>query len=186
MKKFTLQKQYNDDQEMNGATPEENQSHEESLEENLSPTEILEEKVAELEANNLRLRADIANMQRRTIEETARAGQNGAKRSLEQILPSLDALDLAMQALPEDIAAHPWTEGLLQFEKLLQKGLTNAGLEKMEIIPGETLFDPNLHEAIGNVEASEDYPANTIAQVYQKGYTYQSTVLRSAMVQVAQ
>ena len=49
---------------------------------------------------------------------------------------------------------------------------------------GET-FDPNLHQAVQTVPASEETPADTIVEVLQKGTNYK-IVLRPSMVIVAQ
>ena len=40
---------------------------------------------------------------------------------------------------------------------------------------GET-FDPNLHQAVQTVPASEETPADTIVEVLQKGYKLQDRV----------
>ena len=146
---------------------------------------LLREKNAELENKILRLHADIANIQRNNAETSRRQSQEGVRRLIDQMLPSIDTLEFALQALPEDIAVHPWTEGLRQFEKLMQKTLSEAGLQKVEIVVGETAFDPQYHEALGQVPSTEELAAGMITQVYQQGYLFQETVLRTAKVQVA-
>jgi molecular chaperone GrpE len=45
-------------------------------------------------------------------------------------------------------------------------------------------FDHNLHQAIAQIE-SADYPAGTVAQVVQPGYTINGRLLRPAMVAVS-
>ena len=45
-------------------------------------------------------------------------------------------------------------------------------------------FDPNLHEAVMHVE-DETLGENVIAEVLQKGYKLGGTVIRAAMVKVA-
>ena len=49
--------------------------------------------------------------------------------------------------------------------------------------PGDP-FDPNLHEAVMHVE-DESFNENVIAEVLQKGYKLGDTVIRAAMVKVA-
>ena len=46
-------------------------------------------------------------------------------------------------------------------------------------------FDPNLHNAVMQTEATEEYPSGTVAQEMQKGYMYHDTVIRHSMVAVA-
>jgi molecular chaperone GrpE len=59
--------------------------------------------------------------------------------------------------------------------------------EGIEEIPAEgEPFDPNLHQAVQTVPATEDVPADTIVTVLQKGYKLHDRVLRASMVIVAQ
>ena len=46
-------------------------------------------------------------------------------------------------------------------------------------------FDPNLHNAVMQVE-SEEFESGIVAQELQKGYTYRDTVVRHSMVAVVQ
>ena len=179
MKSFLSKKLFDDADDAAAAAPEQD------MQSTADGLEALQEQNSELEAKILRLHADIANMQRHHTENSRRQSQEGTKRLLDQLLPSIDTLDLALSSLPAEIAAHPWTEGLRQFEKLLQKALTDAGLQKITIIPGETHFDPQFHEAIGKIPAAEGIAEGAITQVYQQGYMFQETVLRTAKVQVA-
>lgn len=61
--------------------------------------------------------------------------------------------------------------------------LKEEGIEEIPAM-GET-FDPNLHQAVQTVPASEETPADTIVEVLQKGTNYK-IVLRPSMVIVAQ
>ena len=63
-------------------------------------------------------------------------------------------------------------------------GFKEEGIEEIPAM-GET-FDPNLHQAVQTVPASEETPADTIVEVLQKGYKLQDRVLRPSMVIVAQ
>ena len=47
-------------------------------------------------------------------------------------------------------------------------------------------FDPNLHEALNQVPATEDQPSGTIITVYEKGYSLNGNLIRAAKVCVAQ
>jgi molecular chaperone GrpE len=63
----------------------------------------------------------------------------------------------------------------------LSATLASIGLTEIDT-SGE--FDPNLHNAVMHVE-DETLPANSIAEVFQKGYLYKDKVVRPAMVKVA-
>ena len=47
-------------------------------------------------------------------------------------------------------------------------------------------FDHNLHMAVQTVPADDEHPADSIVQVFQKGYQLHERLLRPAMVVVAQ
>ena len=52
-----------------------------------------------------------------------------------------------------------------------------------EVKAEKTRFDPNLHQAMTQIESTE--PPGTVLQVFQKGYIIGDRVLRPAMVAVA-
>ena len=60
--------------------------------------------------------------------------------------------------------------------------LKNLGIEEIEAL-GKP-FDPNLHNAVNQVQ-DDQYPENTVCQVFQKGYKMGDKVVRHAMVVVA-
>ena len=65
--------------------------------------------------------------------------------------------------------------------KQLMTEFDNIGVKPIDAVGCE--FDPNLHNAVMQVE-SEEYEAGVIAQELQKGYTYRDTVVRHSMVAV--
>ena len=56
--------------------------------------------------------------------------------------------------------------------------------EGIEEIAADGEFDHNYHMAIQTVPADDEHPADTIAQVFQKGYKLHDRILRPAMVVV--
>ena len=94
-----------------------------------------------------------------------------------KILPSLDNLERALQVegLTEDVK-----KGIEMVRDSLIQALKEEGVEEVAI----ESFDPNLHMAVQTVPADEDNPADTIAQVLQKGYKLHERLLRPAMVVV--
>ena len=65
-----------------------------------------------------------------------------------------------------------------QFTEVIKK----LGVEEIEALGKE--FDPNLHNAVSQVE-DESFGESTVSQVYQKGYKLGDKVIRCAMVVVA-
>ena len=94
------------------------------------------------------------------------------------ILPSLDNLEraLAVEGLTDDVK-----KGLEMVQESLIHALKEEGIEE---IPADGEFDHNYHMAIQTLPADDEHPADTIAQVFQKGYKLHDRILRPAMVVV--
>ena len=59
--------------------------------------------------------------------------------------------------------------------------LNDLGVEPIDAVGKE--FDPNLHNAVMQVE-NEELESGSVAQELQKGYTYKGNVVRHSMVSV--
>ena len=62
--------------------------------------------------------------------------------------------------------------------------LQKIGVEKYGNV-GD-VFDPNLHQAIGNEETTDKSKDHTISTIMQTGYTLHDKVIRPALVKVFQ
>jgi molecular chaperone GrpE len=71
-------------------------------------------------------------------------------------------------------------EHYVVYKQLLTE-LDNLGVKPIEAVGKE--FDPNLHNAVMQVE-SEEYESGIVAQEMMKGYTYRDAVVRHSMVAV--
>ena len=145
--------------------------------------ENLKAELSEMEAKFLRARAEIANMSNRNKNERVlvryRSQDLGKK-----ILPSIDNLERAMAIEVSDEQGESLKKGISMVLESITVALKEEGIEEIPAM-GET-FDPNLHQAVQTVPASEETPADTIVEVLQKGYKLQDRVLRPSMVIVAQ
>lgn len=158
---------------------------EETLEEVEATEEVVEktdlelatEKAEEFENKYLRAHAEMQNIQRRANEERQTLQRYRSQDLAKKILPSLDNLEraLAVEGLTDDVK-----KGIEMVQESLIQALKEEGVEE---VPVET-FDPNLHMAVQTLPADEDTPADTIAQVFQKGYKLHERLLRPAMVVV--
>ncbi len=63
-----------------------------------------------------------------------------------------------------------------------RKALEDFGVKPIKAL-GED-FDPNLHQAIGQIESAEQAP-NTVLSEFQKGYLLNDRLLRPSLVMVA-
>jgi len=143
--------------------------------------DALNEKIAELEDKVKRQMAEFDNFRKRTDKEKNAMFETGAKSVIEKILPVVDNFERGLASIPEEEKGTPFAEGM----EMIYKQLIGE-LEKMEVKPipavGEE-FDPNLHNAVMQVE-SDEYESGVIAQELQRGYTYRDSVVRHSMVAV--
>lgn len=141
----------------------------------------LQEKVDELEDRVKRQMAEFENFRKRTEKEKTAMFETGAKSVVEKILPVVDNFERGLAGLTEEEKKTPFAEGMNMVYKQLM-----TELDKLEVKPIEAVgceFDPNLHNAVMQVE-SEEYESGIIAQELQKGYTYRDIVVRHSMVAV--
>lgn len=154
------------------------QSGEETIEK--TDLEIAQEKAEDFENKYLRAHAEMQNIQRRANEERQSQQKYRSQDLGKAILPALDNLEraLAVEGLTEDVK-----KGLEMVQESLVAALRDEGIQEIETTG---TFDPNYHMAIQTQPADHDHPADTIAQVLQKGYALHERVLRPAMVAVYQ
>jgi molecular chaperone GrpE len=134
-----------------------------------------------------RLQAEFENYKKRVVKQQADQVARAAVSLVEKVLPVLDTLDLATQHLGDADSADG--RALLAVASQLHDVLAKEGLERLDPV-GET-FDPNAHEAVGQLPA-EDVPTTAgptpgepvVGQVMRPGYRWRGTVVRPAMVMV--
>lgn len=142
----------------------------------------LEELRAELEKQKdllLRTAAEFDNYKRRTERERIAVGEHAKASTLKLLLPVFDSLDRAQGADP---TSPEYAKGIEMIVKQLLEAVEKLGLTEIAAV-GEP-FDPTLHEAVMHVE-DDAAGENTVVEVLQKGYKVGDTVVRHAMVKVA-
>lgn len=136
-------------------------------------------KVHEQEDKFLRLCAEYDNFRKRTQKEKDTSYANGKADAISKLLPVYDNLERALNQPTEDAAYKKGVEmTMAELEKIFQ-GLGVTGFGAV----GDS-FDPNLHNAVMHTD-DESLGENVIAQVFQKGFRMGESVIRFAMVQVA-
>ena len=100
---------------------------------------------------------------------------------IEKILPVVDNFERGLATVSEEKKEDPFVDGMNRIYRQLLTELENMGVKPIEAVGQE--FDPNLHNAVMQVE-SEEYESGTVAQELQKGYTYRDSVVRHSMVAV--
>lgn len=139
------------------------------------------EKIAELEDRVKRQLAEFENFRNRTEKEKQTMFEIGAKSVIEKILPVIDNFERGLATVPEDKQEDAFVEGMNKIYRQMMTELENIGVKPIEAVGCE--FDPNLHNAVMQVE-NEELESGTVAQELQKGYTYRDTVVRHSMVSV--
>ncbi len=139
------------------------------------------EKIAELEDRVKRQLAEFENFRNRTEKEKQAMFETGAKSVIEKILPVIDNFERGLATVPEDQQGDAFVDGMNKIYKQMMTELENIGVKPIQAVGCE--FDPNLHNAVMQVE-DEELESGTVAQELQKGYTYRDSVVRHSMVSV--
>lgn len=126
----------------------------------------------------LRLTAEYENYRKRTAKEKESIYTDACTDVLKEMIPVLDNLERAIQVEgnAEDIK-----KGVEMTIKGFNSSFEKLGVEEIDAT-GE--FDPNLHQAVMHIE-DENFGANAIAEVFQKGYKRGEKIIRYTVVKVA-
>lgn len=141
----------------------------------------LKAQIDELKDKYLRQAAEFDNFRRRTAKERIELIQTASKDVIKDLLDVLDDSDRAQAQMEKTDDLTQIREGIqLVFTKLRQT-LVSKGLKPMEA-KGED-FDADLHEAITEIEAGDEWRGKVVDEVI-KGYYIQDKIIRHAKVVV--
>ena len=131
----------------------------------------------------LRAVADLENFRRRTVREKDELRQYAASGVLEDLLPVVDNLTLALGAAKQPNAdLKNLTGGVEMVLTQLKSAMASHGLK--EINPAGQAFDANLHEAI-SAQPNAEIPEGTVSTVVRPGFSLNGRLLRPASVVVS-
>ena len=145
--------------------------------------DAMKEQIDQLEDKVKRQLAEFENFRNRTEREKQAMFETGARSVIEKILPVVDNFERGLATVGPDQQEDPFVDGMNKVYRQLVTELENIGVKPIEAVGKE--FDPNLHNAVMQVE-SEEYESGIVAQELQKGYTYRDVVVRHSMVSVVQ
>jgi molecular chaperone GrpE len=140
------------------------------------------EEVSRLKDLWMRTAADFDNFRKRSRREVEDAKKSGKEDLLRAVLPVFDNLERAIQSAQRATDVKAVADGLTMVMKQLTDTLGRNGIQKVATVGNP--FDPQVHEAIQQVETSEHPPGTVIAEV-QPGYVQGERLIRAAMVVVA-
>ncbi|MFC1917769.1 nucleotide exchange factor GrpE [Chloroflexota bacterium] len=144
--------------------------------EQVMPTE--KEQTDNYLANWQRTQADFINYKKRSEQERLELSSMIKANIIYTLLPVLDNLERALEAVPPELGENSWVEGI----KLTARNFQSI-LEAQGVVPIVSLgqdFDPRIHEAVRQDKGKE----GTVIEEIQKGYKLNDTLVRPAMVVV--
>lgn len=144
-----------------------------------SKIDEIESALEETKDKYLRLMAEYDNYRKRTAKEKTETYNNAVSDSITEILPVIDTFEMALKTECSD---ENFKTGVEKIYNMFRKSLEKLGVTEIEALGKE--FDPNLHNAIKQVEET-DYAENYVCEVFQKGYRLGKKVIRHSMVAVA-
>ena len=163
-------------------------TNENTAEEVEDKKQSLEEKLKDTEDRLLRSLAEIENQRRRFEKEIKDALEYGGFNFAKEMISLLDNLQRAKTSLKNDSS--------LKDSKDLEKFLNNINIIEKDLISifeknkikkiqcVKEKFDPNLHQAMLEIEDENNEPG-TIIQEIQAGYMFEERLLRPSFVGVS-
>ncbi len=122
--------------------------------------------------------AEFDNYKKRNAKLWQDAFNEGKADVIVKILPVGDNLDIALNLNLDEKTA----EGIRLIKKKFLDVLKSMGVE--EVNPEGQPFDPNIAEAIMQVEKEEGEESDIVKQVFEKGYKMQDKIIRYAKCSV--
>ena len=164
-------------------------THSEKTNEDQKKDEISpEQKILELEDKVARVLAEMENQRRRFEKEKEEAFEYGGFAFAKEALNLIDNLERSKQILQNDdtLKDSEALKKMLEHLKIINEDLLSI-FAKNNIKPIECLnkkLDPNLHQAMMEIEDNQKDPG-TIIQEIQKGFTIKDRLLRPSLVGVS-
>lgn len=149
------------------------------------PEEIiaaLKREVEDQRDRNLRLRADFDNLRKRSVRDAADARAMSKITTIETFLPVFDHFGMALDMINTADNVAMIQQGMNMIGTEFERGFQSLGVERLKSV-GER-FDPNLHDALQQVERDDIDPGTIVAELVP-GYRVGERLLRPAMVVVA-
>lgn len=129
-----------------------------------------------------RTAAEFDNYKKRSVKEKESLYSDAVADVVGALLPVLDNVERALQAVCADSSAQSLKEGVEMVYKQFRDAFKEIGVEEIPAVDEQ--FDPMRHNAVMHVE-DEALGHNIVVEEFQKGYIYKDKVIRYSMVKVA-
>ncbi|MDH4281062.1 MAG: nucleotide exchange factor GrpE [Myxococcales bacterium] len=130
----------------------------------------------------LRIAADFDNFRKRSRKEIDEVRKRTIEDTLREVLPIVDNLERAAEAMKGATEVSAVTEGVHMVLRGFEDIAARLGLKRVPTVGHQ--FDPTCHDAMQQEETNEHAPGTIIAEVVP-GYYLGERLLRPAMVVVA-
>lgn len=164
---------------------EQTQEPEAEKENDFDPAKKIEELEAQLEHEKkeyLFLMADFENFRKRTIKEKADLIKNGTEGAMRDLLPVVDDLERALDAINKGGDLDSLKEGVDLIYSKFVKYLESQHVSAIESTGKD--FDTDIHEAVTTFPAPDPSMKGKVIDTTIKGYMINDKVLRHAKVVV--
>ena len=145
------------------------------------PIETLRLEKTALQDRLLRMAAEFDNYRKRIDRDRRDQADNAMADALEDLLPIMDNLELALSA-PAGDDASAYRKGVELIHHQMADLLKKRGVKAIDAVG--TDFDPRFHQAVVH-EVSGDHREGEVMQELRRGYMLGDRLRRAAMVKVA-
>ena len=126
-----------------------------------------------------RAKADFINYKKEELSRLEEMAKYSNEDLIKEMITALDNFDLGLAALEK---LGPIEKGIYMIRTQIEDILKRRGLKKINVRVGD-LFDPNLSEAI--VEVESEKPPETIIEIIEPGYRLSEKIIRPTRVKVS-
>lgn len=176
-----LQQDENLNQEAPATDAEEQEEHEETDEEKIAR---LEAELDKEKKEYVFLLAEFDNFRKRTMREKQDLIKNGAEKAMLELLPVIDDMERALQAIDEGGDIDSLKEGVTLIHNKFMKYLESQQVKPMNSTGKD--FDSEVFEAVTMFPAPDESQRGKVIDTVLKGYMINDKVLRHAKVVVGQ
>ena len=132
--------------------------------------------------NYLRALAEVENIKKRSQRDREEYVKYANVALIKKLLPIIDDLHRAIEVSRISRDFEALSKGVEMTARNLGDLLTGEGVKPIESL-GKS-FDPQYHQAL-SMEASDEYPENTVIEQLQTGYIMHDRVIRPSLVKVS-
>ena len=152
--------------------------------ETVIPKDEMEElriELAEQKDKFIRLYAEFDNFKRRNAKERIELMQTAGRDVIQSLLEVMDDFERADKQMAKSDDVEQIKKGIELIFSKLKNTLSAKGLKEMKSIGTE--FNPDVHEAITEIEVPEEMKGKVVDEV-EKGYTLNDKIIRFSKVVV--